>query len=115
MVQAFRKRVEQLGTTYEAIDEVAGLPTRYVGKLLGPARMKGFGKLSLGALMGATGIKFLVVVDEEAMAKIAGRLTPKHPSVVLREARIRTIRTAAMPGTPSVEHQAEAGGTPTDG
>ena len=77
--EACRKRVAELGTTFESVDHVAGLPTRYVSKLLSPSGMKSPGLTSLGPLLGALGLRLLVVVDEEAMARIAGRLSPVKP------------------------------------
>jgi hypothetical protein len=69
-------RRDQLGTTNDALDTVAGLPARYVTKLLGPGQVKILGKLSFGLLLGALGLKLIVAEDPEALARVANRLEP---------------------------------------
>lgn len=78
---ALRARVDALGVTFETVDEVAGLPVRYSTKLLSPVQMKAIGKVSLGPLLGALGLKLIVAVDDEALARIAKRLVPRARSV----------------------------------
>lgn len=77
LIAAFRARIVELGTHFEAVDEVAGLPTRYTGKLLNEngdvARRSGrksLGRESFGPLLGALGVKVLIVVDDAADYKI---------------------------------------------
>lgn len=68
LVDLLRAWVHELGTTFEAIDDRAGLTTRHVSKLLAPVPLKGIGRASLGPLLGALGLKLIVAVDEAAFA-----------------------------------------------
>lgn len=72
-----RARVDELGVTYEGVDAVAGLPSRYTAKLLSPVPMKAIGKTSMGPLLGALGLKLIVAVDDETLARIIGRLAKR--------------------------------------
>jgi hypothetical protein len=54
LVDAFRKRCHELGAAMEQLDEIAGLPARYVSKLLAPVSVKAFGPISLGPLLGSS-------------------------------------------------------------
>jgi hypothetical protein len=80
---ALRERVKQLGTTYECIDDLSGLPQRYANKVLSPSQMKGLGRLSLGCMLGATGVKLIMVEDKEALARIRTRLVPRKLALPL--------------------------------
>jgi hypothetical protein len=76
LIVSFRERIMELGTHMEAVDAVAGLPTRYTGKLLDikikkvGQRSYNLGMDSLGPLLGALGLKLVVMVDETADYKI---------------------------------------------
>src|SRR5258705_428025 len=59
-------------------DDVAGLPLRYTMKLLAPVPVKGIGRTSLGPLLGALGLKLVVAVDHEVLARIRPRLIGRH-------------------------------------
>lgn len=72
---ALRARAEALGASYETLDRIAGLPDRYVNKLLAPVPVKGIGRKSLGPLLGALGVMMLLVEDTEALERISRRLT----------------------------------------
>jgi hypothetical protein len=71
-----RARFTELGVSFETVDNLAGLPARYTAKILGPVPVRNFGQISLDALLGAAGLKLLVVEDEAAMARIHNRLIP---------------------------------------
>jgi hypothetical protein len=68
LIGAFRSRIVELETHMEAVDEVAGLPTRYTGKLL--AFKFALGRTSLTPLLGALGLKLAVMIDDDADYKI---------------------------------------------
>src|SRR5262249_48370763 len=95
LTAALRTRVHDLGTTLDAVDEVAGLPARYTAKVLGVRPARSFGLISLGPILGALGVKLAVVVDEEALAKIRHRLTPSRLSQKRRAAQRRKLMEAA--------------------
>jgi hypothetical protein len=74
LVAALRAWIAELNVAGETIDDVAGLPLRYTAKLLGPAQLKGIGPISMGPLLGALGLKLVVAVDHETLARISYRL-----------------------------------------
>lgn len=79
LMDAMRLRMVELDTTYDGVDELAGLPLRYTSKLFAPVPIKGVGRHSLGPLLGALGIKLLVVVDTALMAKVTKQLSHREP------------------------------------
>jgi len=90
LLDALRFRQNQLNISRETIDEVAGLPQRYTSKLLAPFPIKGVGRISLGPLLGALGLKLLVVEDIEALDRVRSRLAQRDPADVRRlESRLR--------------------------
>jgi hypothetical protein len=70
----FRQRVRDLNISFETVDSIAGLPTRYTSKLLGPNPSKNFGAISFDALLGALGLKLVAVEDAEALERIRPRI-----------------------------------------
>lgn len=77
LIDALRARVRELNTTNEGVDEIAGLPARYTVKLFAPMAMRSLGRISLGPLLGALGLKLHVVEDAEALARIKKRITAR--------------------------------------
>jgi hypothetical protein len=71
-----RARFAALGVSFETVDHVAGLPTRYTAKVIGLQPTRGFGQLSLDGLLGAAGLKLVVVEDAEALDRVRNRLVP---------------------------------------
>jgi hypothetical protein len=76
--KAIREWVAELGVSRETIDHVGGLPDRHAAKLLAPTPLKHFGHVSLGLMLGATGLDLWVVVNDEKLNRIKGRLTRKQ-------------------------------------
>jgi hypothetical protein len=70
---AIRARVDALGLTRLELDHLSGLPHGYCGKLLGAAKVRRFGKDSLGEMLGAIGCKLVLVEDPEATARVLAR------------------------------------------
>lgn len=77
LVAALRARVAEFGVSAETIDDLAGIATRYTSKLLAPIPIKGLGRVSLGPMLGALGLKIIVVEDTEALRLVVGRLKRK--------------------------------------
>jgi hypothetical protein len=90
---AIRAWVDEQQVTREAIDAVSGLQSGYSGKLLAPVPSKTFGRTSLGLILGALGLDLWVVVNDEKLARVQGRLT-KRKRAVLSEGKedVFTIR-----------------------
>jgi hypothetical protein len=72
--------LDELGTTFAAVDAVAGLPERYAAKLLGAEPVKRVSVRYLLLLLDAGGLELQLVVNEAQLAKIRHRLTPTKPS-----------------------------------
>jgi hypothetical protein len=68
--------LHDLGTTYDALDHVSGMTKGWSSKTIGYGA-KRLGMLSLGPMLGALGLKLLVVEDEEAFARIRPRLAQR--------------------------------------
>ena len=78
LIFALKQRMHELGVTMETLDDIAGLPTRYASKLFAPRAMKTLGKISLGPLIGALGLKLIVTEDAEQLALVRSRLTKRR-------------------------------------
>lgn len=75
LAAALRRWVlDELRSTFAAVDDVSGLPDRYCAKLLAAEPIKGIGLRSLPLLLSATGLKLQLVVDEDQLAKVRPRL-----------------------------------------
>jgi hypothetical protein len=74
LIVALRTRITELNVPYEVLDEVAGLPVRYVSKILGPSRVRRFSMQSLAPLLGALGIRCAFLEDPETIARFGSRL-----------------------------------------
>jgi hypothetical protein len=75
-----RDRAAALRISRAVLDEVAGLPTGYSGKLLAEQPMRHFGAVSLGPVFEALGMKIVVVEDAESLRRLAPRLGIDWPS-----------------------------------
>jgi hypothetical protein len=79
LLEAFRERAQELEISRAGIDQVAGWADGYASKLLGGAaakRRKIIGPLSLELLLGALGLKLILIEDPEAAARTLARRTP---------------------------------------
>lgn len=83
---ALRDRADELQASRATIDDLAGLPSGYSGKLLGKAQVRGITKLTLGPLLQTLGLKLIVVEDKETTAKIRRRITPRREGLVRHRA-----------------------------
>lgn len=73
-----RAWLEELKVAGETVDELAGLPIRYTSKALGVLPAKGFGRTSLGPLLGALGLKLIIAVDVETLERMRRRLPTRE-------------------------------------
>jgi hypothetical protein len=81
-IAAVRERVDEIDISRLELDYQAGLTPGHSGKLLGRSLTKGFGKLSLGPVLGAIGCKLLLVEDTEQTARIRKRAKPRDNNQV---------------------------------
>ncbi len=83
IIEAYRKRVADLGITNEMIDHLSGLQSGYVGKLLGPAQIRSIGRQSFGLLNQTLAMKMIFVVDEEAAKTMQSRWEKREVAVIM--------------------------------
>ncbi len=81
-MDVLRRRGVELNTTYEGIDDLAGLPLRYTSRLFAPVPLRSIGPQSFGPLLGALGLKLVIVEDTALMAKVTNQLSRKASSRV---------------------------------
>ena len=74
LVEALREVVRLRNTTFGATDELAGLPSGYTSKVLGPRPIKRLGKMSLEMIFGALAVKGAIISDDEQFARLEGRM-----------------------------------------
>jgi hypothetical protein len=72
---ALRAWIVELGTNYECVGGLAGLPDRYLAKLISATPVRNFSRVSLGATLGALCLKLLVAVDAERLEAMQPRYT----------------------------------------
>jgi hypothetical protein len=78
LVSVLRERAEQLDVSNEVLSDVTGLASGYVGKVLGLNGKKQLGRVSLGVVLSALGLKLAVLEDPEALERVRPRLTRRH-------------------------------------
>jgi hypothetical protein len=83
LIESCRVRAEELELSRAELDRLAGLPTGYSGKLLGkvensekPKNKKRVWPIGLEAMLGALGLKIVVIEDEAAAARTLALRTP---------------------------------------
>lgn len=79
---ALRSYIEQVNVSRISLDDLAGWPSGYSGKVLAPRPIKPLTSKGLGELMQATGLVLIVAQDVEAFARRQHRLTPRHEGQV---------------------------------
>jgi hypothetical protein len=75
---ALRITRDELQLTHETIDEIAGFPSGYAGKLLAPEPIKNLGWMSFGLALNVFGKMLLLVDDPEQIRRIKHRWTPRE-------------------------------------
>src|SRR5262249_37143995 len=73
LVQALRRRVAEVNTTFAGLDLLAGLPQNYASKLLAPEPIRGMSAFTLMCLVNALGLRLLLAPDADALAKLKQR------------------------------------------
>src|SRR5580692_7892362 len=76
LLAAMRKRVADLRTTYDCVDDAAFLATGYTNRLLRRYPEKRMSPQTFGGLLLGLGCKLLLVQDDEAFAKVRDKLRP---------------------------------------
>jgi hypothetical protein len=78
LIAVLRERAEQLDVSNETLDGVTGLASGYTGKIMGRKGHKPLGRLSLGLMLQALGLKLAVLEDPEQLARMRPRLTKRR-------------------------------------
>ena len=79
---ALRAWIATNNTTYESINAIAGLQDGYLAKMIAATPVRSFSRISLGATLGALGVKLLLVVDAEKLAAIRPQFTPRKKNAL---------------------------------
>ena len=82
MLDALRRRVNELALNGERFDEYAGLPRGYLSKLVGIRPVRRVGMTSFSPLMNALGLRCLFVEVPEGTERLKARLVPRNSSYV---------------------------------
>jgi hypothetical protein len=77
---AIRERITELQTTYDAVDQAAGLPDRFASKLLTEPPMRGISASVLWLILPALGYDIGLIHNADALAKRRGLLAPRKHS-----------------------------------
>jgi hypothetical protein len=87
LIACLRQRAETLNISNVVLDDVSGLQDGYSGKLLSLNPKRTLGRLSLGLMLGALGLRLIVVEDREALKRVKGRLEPRKRNGLHRQLR----------------------------
>jgi hypothetical protein len=109
LVDALRARRLDLDISFALLDELAGLATGYSTKVLSSVESRSkhpklLGSMSLAVILGALGVKLVLVEDPAAMEQIKPRLIPRHRHGSPRHAVIHVRQ--PRPAAPIEEHAA---------
>jgi hypothetical protein len=96
LLAALRARRDEIGVTHETIDEVAGWPSGYAGKLLSPSPIKNLGWMSLGVALDSMGVALVMIENVEQRKLVEKRW--------IRRERPRNAAPAAGKGRRHADH-----------
>lgn len=72
-----RKRKNALGLSDKVVEEIADMAGGFVSKILAPQPVKTLGRTSLTLLLGALGLKLIVVEDPDQVRRVRRRWTER--------------------------------------
>ncbi len=61
LINAFRRRKDDLSINHLTLDRITGLPSGYSGKLFGRANVRALGPISFGLILNALGLRMILV------------------------------------------------------
>jgi hypothetical protein len=95
LIEALRARAREMGATYDAIDQVAGLPTRYTSKALalGSRRQRGspLSAQAMWPMMEALGIEVVIRERPDALERYENRVSGGNLSYMLNGAQNKPV------------------------
>jgi hypothetical protein len=77
-----RAKERKLAVSSEAVAEVAGLPGKYIAKLLQPNPIRRVGAISMGPVLAVLGVRLLMVEDTEALERYGSRLEQRNDNLI---------------------------------
>ena len=78
LLAALRARRDELELTHERIDDIAGFPSGYAGKLLAPEPIKNLGWLSFGLALDSMGVALILVENPDQVRLVQKRWIPRE-------------------------------------
>jgi hypothetical protein len=97
LVAALRRRKEALDISYSTAEDIGGLQSGYLSKLMSPTTpSRIFGPISLELTLAALGVRLVLEEDPAAMARIRPRLVPRYSAGKERHAVRHARRPAAV-------------------
>jgi hypothetical protein len=97
LIEALRKRKEELQLTNMTIDHVSGMQPGYTSKLLAPKPIKNLGPVSFEAILATLGLCVQVVEDPESVKRFSNQWTK----------RVRPTRSPKLLPSPSMSPSIE--------
>lgn len=73
LIEVMKARADVIGVSMQVLDELAGLPSGYSGKLFGPGQVKTMGLQSLFLLAETLGYSVALVLDLDAVKRMESR------------------------------------------
>lgn len=80
LLQVVRERRDELDLSHETLDAISGLANGYVSKLMSDPPVRGFGEMSLQALLDALGLRIafaVIMEDPERVERVRARWRPR--------------------------------------
>lgn len=80
LLQVVRDRRDELDLSHETLDAITGLQNGYVSKLMADPPVRGFGEMSLQALLDALGLRIafaVIMEDPERVERVRARWRPR--------------------------------------
>jgi hypothetical protein len=91
LVVALRQCRNLRGVSYDTLDAVGGLAKGHSSKILAPQGSRRITFDSLAWILGGLACKCQIVSDDEALARINGRMVPRNPDMVRDGAVVFTL------------------------
>jgi hypothetical protein len=88
LIEAFRARKEALGLSNEAIEHLIPLAAGHCDKAIGLSGTRGLSPLTIDGLLSSLGLKLLVAIDPEQVARMRPRWEGRDKRQVRPAARI---------------------------
>jgi hypothetical protein len=78
LLEALRARRDELQLTHERIDDIAGWPSGYCGKLMANPPIRNLGWLSLNLALDALGVGLILVENPAQITRVKSRWIPRE-------------------------------------